>query len=211
MKTIKKVIAICILLCAFILVFSCGSSDSSTKPNEVSEKRDSVYTGAELFRLNCAGCHGLNREGNPPNFPPLIYVKEKMSKDQIHSQVLHGKGLMHSLAHLSDSEVNAIIAYLFNEAEQQKVSENYSSEILGKNIVMSNCVTCHRLSEKDSLPADAKKLCPLVEPSALQTGAKKLNKEQFLLILKTGPCYMPSFDYLNKNDKEAIWSYLRTI
>jgi mono/diheme cytochrome c family protein len=172
---------------------------------------DTAFTGQELFRRSCAGCHRIDREGKPPTYPSLVYIKDKMSKDEIFYQIMHGKGLMVSHSHLPDNEINAIIAYLFNEPDQQVVIENYKPVTIGKNIVLSNCVSCHRLKEEDPMPHNAKRLCPLVEPSALVTGAHKLDQKKFMLVLKTGPCYMPSFDYLTENDKGAIWSYLKTL
>lgn len=177
----------------------------------VNSGKDTLVAGQELFRRNCAGCHGLNREGKPPVFPSLLNIKEKMNEEQVSNQIKTGKGLMISHAHLPDNEINSIIAYLFNEPEQQITIDNYSPVDLGKSIVESNCMGCHRLTVNDPLPPNVKTLCPLVEPSAFVGEKKPLTLEEFRLILKTGPCYMPSFAYLTENEKEAIWSYIKTL
>ncbi|MEK6616040.1 MAG: c-type cytochrome [Bacteroidota bacterium] len=214
---IKKEIFTMFALFAFVsMVVSCGSgnnniSDLPVQTGDEIVRKDSVFTGQELFRRNCAGCHGLNKEGTPPVFPSLVTIKDKMNKEQIHDQIKNGKGLMISHAHLPDNEISAIIAYLFNEPDAQTVIKNYSSVDLGRTIVMSNCVSCHRLTVNDSLPPNVKVLCPLIEPSALIGEVNPLTLEEFYLVLKTGPCSMPSFNYLTPKDKEAIWTYLKNL
>ena len=183
-------------------------SDNNNFEDDCFKNFDTVFTGQELFRRSCAGCHRLNREGASPRFPSLVYIKDKMSRDEIHEQILMGKGLMISHSHLPENEIHAIIAYLYDDPDQKVVVENYNKYTLGKNIVLSNCVSCHRLNASDPEPRGAKKLCPDIDPSVLLEGIHNLNKEQFSLILKTGPCYMPSFDYMNQSDKDAIWAFL---
>ena len=221
MKTKNKFLTMFVLIIFVMVAVSCGSPDNNTIPddkialtpveNNSSAVKDTVFAGQELFRRNCAGCHGVNREGTPPTFPSLIHIKDKMNKEQIRSQIKTGKGLMISHAHIPDNEISAIIAYLFNEPDQQTTVENYSSADLGKTIVMGNCVGCHRLTVNDPPAPNVKTLCPLIEPSALTGEAKPLTLEEFYLILKTGPCYMPSFSYLTAKDKESIWTYLKTL
>ena len=109
-----------------------------------------------------------------------------MNKEQIRNQIKSGKGLMISHTHLPDNEINSFIAYLFNESDAQTAIENYSSIDLGKTIVMSNCVGCHRLTFNDTPTPNVKILCPLIEPSALTGEYKQLTLEEFIFILKTG-------------------------
>jgi len=88
-----------------ILVVTNCKTDHSDSVASKSAVKDVSVTGQELFRLNCAGCHGVNRKGNPPTYPSLVNIKTKQSKVDIVAQVKNGKGSMPSLAHLSDEEI----------------------------------------------------------------------------------------------------------
>jgi len=211
MKTKNVILTLSALTTCIIMASSCGNMGSKKASNEETVLNDTVITGQELYRENCAGCHGINKEGMPPKFPSMVNIKDKMSKDQVYSSVKNGKILMHAFAGIPDNEVYTITSYLFNEADQQTTFKSSSLTELGKNMVRSNCLSCHHLTVHDSVPASAKILCPLIVPSALVGEAKQPTKEQFYLILKTGPCYMPSFDFLNAKDKEAIWTYLNSL
>ncbi len=201
------------LLIAFGIV-DCSSIPNNNKITEGEAiSKDTLVTGQELFRLNCGGCHGLNREGKPPTFPSLVNIQKKMSKEQIRTQIKNGKGLMPPHPNFSDDEINAIISYLYNEPEQKVkiASADFSPIELGKDIVMSNCVSCHRLSINDPIPAGAKTMCSMMAPAPFAGVAKRFTKDEFYNILQTGPCYMPSFDFLTTSDKDAIWAYLKTL
>ena len=193
-----------------VMIGSCNSNKNKTADVETSLK-DTVITGQELFRENCAGCHGVNREGTPPKFPSLLHVKDTLSKEKVYTQIKKGRVLMHGFSYLPENEINTIIAFLFDEPNQQTTVKISSLSELGENLVKSNCLSCHHLTVKDSLPKNVKAFCPLVDPSALVGEKIKVSKEEFYLILKTGPCYMPSFDFLNEKDKLAIWTYLNSL
>lgn len=211
MKTKNVIVTLSALTTFVIMAVSCGNQGNNKTSDDGTELKDTVITGQELFRENCAGCHGIDKEGMPPKVPSLVNIKDKMSKDQVYSSVKGGKVLMHAFADLPDNEIYTISSYLFNEADQQTTVKRNTLAELGKNMVRSNCLSCHHLTVKDSVPASAKTLCPLITPSALVGEAKQPTQEQFYLILKTGPCYMPSFDFLNAKDKLAIWTYLNSL
>ena len=173
--------------------------------------KDTLVTGQELFRINCAGCHGINKEGKLPTFPPLVNIQQRLSKEQIHYQIKNGKGLMPSLGHLSDAKINAITAYLFNEPQQQITIKNFTPVELGRNLVTSNCISCHRLTVNDPVPANAKAMCSMMKPAPFSETTKRFTKVEFQNILLMGSCYMPSFDFLTAADKDAVWAYLKTL
>ena len=72
--------------------------------------------GQRIYNQHCATCHGLNREGNPQQtFPGLIEVSKKMSQVEATRLVGEGKGFMPSFRFLSDSEMQAVVGFLFGE------------------------------------------------------------------------------------------------
>ncbi len=169
----------------------------------------------ELYRLNCAGCHGMDRQGNPPTFPTLVNIKAKKSKEEIVYQVKNGKGVMPPLNHLSDAEIDAIVSYLYEE--EPALQENYVVEELspaqkGEMLFKSNCTSCHRTLTTDPRPQNSNtKVCGMMEPATLSGVPSWYNKNEFARILDRGPCYMPSFSFMSQEDKDAVYDYLASL
>lgn len=166
----------------------------------------------ELYRLNCAGCHGIERKGNPPTFPSLVNIKDKKSREDIVAQVKTGKGIMPPLTHLSDAEINAIVSYLYNEeaaSHENLIVEELSAVQKGEMLFKSNCTSCHRSITTDPKPQNSEtKVCGMMEPATLSGVPTWYNKSEFAKVLDKGPCYMPSFSFMNQNDKDAVYDYL---
>ena len=207
-----------LILGMLVLAFVFVAAVSSTKDNDsIADNiavQDTVITGQELFRLNCAGCHGLDRKGNMPTFPSLIDIKDKLTKEEIRTQVKNGKGLMTPMAHLSEKEINGIIGYLFDENEnaQRVTMAALTSVKQGEMLFKSNCVGCHRATINDPIPQNANtQMCSMMEPAVLAGATRHFTKDEFLNILETGPCYMPSFSYMKLEEKETLYAYLKTL
>jgi mono/diheme cytochrome c family protein len=210
MKTQKLFFLIVALTAFFILGVSSTTINNKVSDTDITVK-DTVITGQELYRMNCAGCHGIKKEGKLPTFPSLVTVKQTLSKEQIRNQIKYGKGLMPPLAHLSDTKINAITAYLFNEPQQQIAIKKMTPVELGRNLVTSNCISCHRLSVSDPLPVNAKTMCSMMKPAPFSITTRRFTEIEFYNILQMGSCYMPSFDFLTSADIDAVWAYLKTI
>ncbi len=54
--------------------------------------------GAAAYAKHCAICHGDQREGILPAFPPLMGIQRRMSNDKIVALVHTGKGRMPGLS-----------------------------------------------------------------------------------------------------------------
>ncbi len=212
MKTKNMILGSLILSIVFITSISSRNDNNSVS---ISPKvQDTLITGQELFRLNCAGCHGTDLGGNPPNYPALTDIKDKLTKEEIRIQIKKGKGMMPPMSHLSDNEINAIVNYLFGENGNEQVTMVAALSPIeqGEMLFKSNCAGCHRASSNDPKPQNSgTQMCSMMEPAVLAGASKRFTKEEFLNILETGPCYMPSFSYLNKEEKEALYAYLKTL
>lgn len=87
---------------------------TSLKKVEIIVNEDKlVAAGRNVFQVNCATCHGLDRKGQRP-FPSLIQVGEKLSAQEMKDRVTNGKGQMPAFPNLSKEQVSAVIDYLFN-------------------------------------------------------------------------------------------------
>ncbi len=72
-----------------------------------------VQRGERLYGTNCIFCHGPNKRGNPPLYPPLIQLAK--SDREIADQIRNGQGIMPAFDQFSDKEMSDLVAYLKND------------------------------------------------------------------------------------------------
>lgn len=87
------------------------------KPGSGEEDVLSMSAGELAYRVNCAGCHGLDRKGQPPTYPSLVAVPEQYAKSETKEIIQNGRGQMPAFPGLSQEEVKALVAYLHGEEE----------------------------------------------------------------------------------------------
>ena len=66
--------------------------------------------GAMLYNKHCTACHGFNRVGNPPLFPPLNHLN--ITDDSIKSVLANGRGMMPAFNHFKKEDLDNLTAYL---------------------------------------------------------------------------------------------------
>lgn len=76
------------------------------------------WAGVELYRSNCASCHGIDREGDGHVYPSLTRAGEKFQKESLKQFMLTGKGAMPAFTHLSDKDRDAIARFVLNLDER---------------------------------------------------------------------------------------------
>jgi mono/diheme cytochrome c family protein len=133
----------------------------------------STLHGADLYRLNCQGCHGEAGLGAPPEIHsvidpvrstsvPLILARmknsgmdmsagaaaelAKQSQDALLQRLHSGGQDMPSFSQLNDAEVRTLIAYLNQLAGVPGAKQLAVTETpvrVGELIVKSTCHTCH--------------------------------------------------------------------
>ena len=74
------------------------------------------------------------------------------------------------------------------------------------NLFVANCVQCHQAKPDDPPPKGRRNWG--MQPAILGGINTKYSQDEFQRILNAGPCYMPSFDFLNQDDKSDIYTYL---
>ena len=86
-------------------------------------------SGLALYQNSCAACHGEDRKGSPPEFPALLGVGGRLSKDQIATQIRNGGGRMPAFGgQYSPSDIQAIVGYLTGDpAETPRDAPAYPS------------------------------------------------------------------------------------
>jgi quinoprotein glucose dehydrogenase len=71
--------------------------------------------GSLLYRTACIFCHGPNRQGNPPLYPPLRSLA--LSNEEVSAVISQGRGIMPAFSQLSSSQLHDLLAYLRSEIE----------------------------------------------------------------------------------------------
>lgn len=164
-------------------------------------------SGEQLFRKNCAVCHGIDLNGRPPAFPSLKEVRKKMTKEQIVALLKTGRNAMPSFVHLSDAEREALAGFLYGEKTKSAVQTSLTPAEQGRNLFVANCSQCHKLKPTDPRPPGQRNMGMI--PPVLGGITQVLDFPRFERILNMGPCYMPSFTYLSPKAKNQIYIYLQ--
>lgn len=110
--------------------------------------------GAESYAKHCAICHGDQREGILPGFPPLAGIQRQMKDDQITDLIHKGKGRMPPFPTLQNAEVTALLHYLATPATSvaapglgprgaRKGLDVSSEAEAGGMLFQQNCAFCH--------------------------------------------------------------------
>ena len=86
-------------------------------------KVDGLSSGKDLYERHCASCHGMDLQGNPPEFPSLIKIARKYDSDELRTIIREGAGRMPGFASLGREPVRAVAQYLV-AGEETKLSSN---------------------------------------------------------------------------------------
>jgi quinoprotein glucose dehydrogenase len=73
----------------------------------------------QLYLTNCAGCHGEDLAGQPPQFPSLLDVRGRLSEQQVVTTIRQGGGRMAAFPNLSAAEATAIAQYVLNGTSRE--------------------------------------------------------------------------------------------
>jgi mono/diheme cytochrome c family protein len=104
--------------------------------------------GAAAYAKHCAICHGDQREGNLPAFPPLAGIDHRMTNDKIVALVHAGKGRMPAFPKLQGAELDAMLRFLATPAgapaSEAESGDNPSGlAAAGRSLFQQNCAFCH--------------------------------------------------------------------
>lgn len=71
--------------------------------------------GETEYLIHCAGCHGLDRKGNPlGGFPPLLDIGKRRPREQVLQITKQGAGRMPAFDRIPAPQREAILDYLFD-------------------------------------------------------------------------------------------------
>ena len=149
-----------------------------------SSEKSVQLSGADLYRLNCQGCHGPDGQGAPPEIHSVInpvratsasLLIERMKKtgmdispstaaqmakqaqDALLQRIHNGGESMPAFPHLDAAEVRALVAYLKQLSGvpgAARFTATESPERIGEHIVKSTCHTCHDATGPNPTPQE---------------------------------------------------------
>lgn len=78
---------------------------------------DNASSGDGLYARYCAGCHGASLEGSSDqSMPALTGLADRLTREDLRTQILRGTGFMPSFGFLNETEVSALVGFLFGES-----------------------------------------------------------------------------------------------
>ncbi|ANI78331.1 pyrroloquinoline quinone-dependent dehydrogenase [Sphingobium sp. EP60837] len=84
--------------------------------------------GAALYQEQCSACHGANRDGAPPEFPPLTNLSPRLDTAQIAAIIAGGKGRMPGFPQIPPADRAAIASYLAGGRAEASNGEQREAE-----------------------------------------------------------------------------------
>ena len=228
-------------------------------PGEVSHQRKAdrpspvasrtlMLHGADLYRLNCQGCHGESGEGAAPEINSVInpvratsveLVMARMkvagmeigradavelaqqSKTALLQRLHNGGENMPPFPHLSEAEVNSLLAYLKQlaavpGAEREQIVVKESPLHVGEHIVKSTCHICHAAAGPDPVPEQIwngaiPPLSTLTMRKSRAEFIRKVTRGAPVLMGAPPMLYrgrMPVFYYLSEDEAADVYLYL---
>jgi quinoprotein glucose dehydrogenase len=82
-------------------------------------------TGKTLYEQNCAGCHGLDLRGSPPQFPSLAGISSSYSSSEMATLISNGLGRM-PRSRLSAESILAVVDYVRTGKDNTVTTSNES-------------------------------------------------------------------------------------
>jgi quinoprotein glucose dehydrogenase len=79
----------------------------------IERREGAAGTGKALYEENCAGCHGLNMRGSPPEFPSLVGLSSRYSNAEMANLISAGLGRM-PRSQLAADSIQAVVDYVRN-------------------------------------------------------------------------------------------------
>lgn len=73
--------------------------------------------GEQVYKDQCAICHGVDRAGNPPAFPSLVGVEKRLTLEKLTQTIHQGTGRMPSFPNITADRMQALLNYLRSDPE----------------------------------------------------------------------------------------------
>lgn len=185
-----------------------------------------VLTGADLYRINCQACHGINGEGRPPEIHsvlPVVHALVALPEDQAIQGFLTFLGKpgekMPPFESMQADEVGPLLSHLerlLGNGSQKFPSGTIreSAARVGEQVVKANCHICHAAvgPSGGNMPMMQGTVPPLARFSRSYPLQTLENVVRYgatgTMGMMRGSENMPPLPYLTKEEIAAAYLYL---
>ncbi|KAA6459194.1 c-type cytochrome [Acidobacteria bacterium AB60] len=166
--------------------------------------------GEQVYRQQCAVCHGLDRSGSPPSFPALTDASARLGDAKIAQTVRQGIGRMPSFPNLNDQRMSDLLGFLRTPAKagadkkemasdaQQPAPKAHEEDTAGRTVYAHQCAVCHG-ENREGIPPSF--------PMLIGLGAR-MSAEQTAELVHKGKGRMPPQPDLVGPELDALLRYL---
>jgi len=167
-------------------------------------------SGEQVYRQQCAVCHGLDRSGSPPAFPSLVDENKRMPESKIALTVRQGVGRMPSFPNLNEQRMGDLMEFLRIPAKAtadkkemasdaaQPAPKAHEEDTAGRTVYANRCAICHG-DNREGIPPSFPMLIGLgVRMSAAQTSE----------LIHTGKGRMPPMPNMRGRELDSLLRYL---
>ena len=160
--------------------------------------------GEQIYRQQCAICHGANRAGSPPTFPSLVDVEKRIGSEKVTDNIHNGTGRMPSFPNLDDAQITALLDYLRSpvasttEMAAPPAARPEGTDTAGAQVYAVRCADCHG----DHLEGSRKHFPMLIGVAA------RLSEAQVRTLIHDGKGKMPAMDDIPDADVASLLRFL---
>ncbi len=160
--------------------------------------------GEQIYRQQCAICHGASRAGSQPTFPSLIDVEKRIGTEKVTDNIHNGAGRMPSFPNLDDAQIAALLEYLCapvaatTEMPAPPAALPEATDNAGAQVYVERCADCHG----DHLEGSRKHFPMLIGVAA------RLNEAQVRALIHDGKGKMPAMDDIPDADVASLLRFL---
>ena len=166
----------------------------------------SASAGEQIYRQQCAICHGINRAGSPPTFPSLVGIEDRLGQAKVIAAIHNGTGRMPSFPNLDESKVTALLGYLRTpaapaadkEMTAAPAAEATSADAAGAQVYAKRCAVCH---------GDHQQGLPPVFPMLTGIGSR-MTDAQVRAIIRHGKGKMPPVSDISDAEIDELLHFL---
>ena len=197
--------------------------DSPPEPSRVPSPQKTtepalVERGTQLFRENCASCHGISGRGDGPGaaglFPrPANLTMVEYSDDRLSRILWNGVpgSAMPRWNRLNAADLQAVAAYVRTIQARGYRGARANTSVIeeGRDLYRQNCTGCHGMDGSGNGPAAA-----ALAPSPTNFHEQRPAKAQALQVLKEGVpgTAMPPWEVqMSEAQREAVVAYLDSL
>lgn len=166
----------------------------------------SASAGEQIYRQQCAICHGINRAGSPPTFPSLVGIEDRLGQAKVTAAIHNGTGRMPSFPNLDEAKVTALLGYLRTpaapaadkEMTAAPAAEATSADAAGAQVYAKRCAVCH---------GDHQQGLPPVFPMLTGIGSR-MTDAQVRAIIRHGKGKMPPVSDISDAEIDELLHFL---